>query len=252
MWSELNFKKLLNYEKPFKWPSLGQPSGPTRASFSLSLSSFSLSHDLYSASAHFSAWPPETTLATIKPPLSQPVSTSPSPRSAFSLFLAHSFSLLLTDRGGYDDWGQQQWYGPLAQEGWLQRQSRWGEAAPQQPNRRLGSSGLLMGKPWFPGIASPSFVTFTTVSRSQQVSLGLLIKMVPSVPEESTWIVGTYFHAKMANFADWSEPNGALFWGNALKFILVVKKVFPTVYNMPMFEVVCKKKSHFSRQSVIW
>ena len=50
--------------------------------------------------------------------------------------------------------------------------------------------------------------------------------MIPSVPEESIRIIGTYFHAKMVNFASGSEPNGDLFWGNDLEYILVMTNVF--------------------------
>ena len=45
------------------------------------------------------------------------------------------------------------------------------------------------------------------------------------------------------NFASGSEPNRALFWRNNFEFILVIKKLFPMVYNLPMFEVI-RKKSH--------
>ena len=68
-------------------------------------------------------------------------------------------------------------------------------------------------KPWLLGIAPPSPATPTTESKSQHTHLNLLITIVPFVRDESVQIVGTLFCAETANFASWSQPNGALFWG---------------------------------------
>ena len=99
------------------------------------------------------------------------------------------------------------------------------------------------------GSWSPSSNEFDNGSWCQNAHLDFLVKMVPSVLDESAWIVDTHFRAKIRNFVSGSEPNGALFWGYNLEFILMEKTCFPTVYNLPIFEVVCKK-SHFLRQYV--
>ena len=57
------------------------------------------------------------------------------------------------------------------------------------------------------------------------------------------------FEVNGQNFDSWSVPNRVLFLGKNLKLLIVAKKSFPTVYNMPIFGVVCLK-SHFSRQLV--
>ena len=59
----------------------------------------------------------------------------------------------------------------------------------------------------------------------------------------------TLFEKNCQNFDSGSESNEALFSGKNLKLLIVEKKSFPTVYNMPMFGVVCST-SHFSRQFV--
>ena len=90
-------------------------------------------------------------------------------------------------------------------------------------------------------------------ARYQQVHLDLIIKMVASVLDKSVRIISTLFCAETTNFVNWSESNGALFWGNDLKSILVTKNSFQR-YIICMFEVVCKKL-YFSRQLVkltIW
>ena len=73
--------------------------------------------------------------------------------------------------------------------------------------------------------------------------------MVVSIHEESAQIVDPLFREKWQNFANRFEPNQALFWGKDLESILVEKKWFPRVYNMPKFGVICKK-SHFFRKIV--
>ena len=67
---------------------------------------------------------------------------------------------------------------------------------------------------------------FDSGSWLKQVPLGLLVVIVPSIPDESSWIVGTLFPVKWQNFDSWFETNGALFWGNDLESILVVKMIF--------------------------
>ena len=47
--------------------------------------------------------------------------------------------------------------------------------------------------------------------------------MVPSIHDESGRIAGTHFYAELKNIASGSEPNGDLFWGNDLEFLLVMK-----------------------------
>ena len=52
---------------------------------------------------------------------------------------------------------------------------------------------------------------FTTVSWSQQVSLDLLVTMVPFIHDKSVRIVGMYFCDEATNFVSGSELNGAFF-----------------------------------------
>ena len=62
-------------------------------------------------------------------------------------------------------------------------------------------------------------------SWSQKVPFDLLITMVRYICDES-WIVSTHFCAEMIKFVSGFEPNGALFWGNDLEFLLVAKNSF--------------------------
>ena len=71
--------------------------------------------------------------------------------------------------------------------------------------------------------------------------------MVSSVHDESAWIVGMLF--RVERVTNRFEPNGTLFWGNDLKFILMEKNTFQRYNSMSMFEVMYKKIT-FSRQSV--
>ena len=103
---------------------------------------------------------------------------------------------------------------------------KWQTLAPWRLIRGGGSTCNARATPWLPNVAPLSPATPTTGSWSQQVLLGLLILMVPFVRDKSAQIVGTLFHAKTKNFASRSEPNGALFWDNCLKFIIVAKNTF--------------------------
>ena len=69
----------------------------------------------------------------------------------------------------------------------------------------------LVVEPCFLGGGSSFFNEFGSSSWLKQVPLDLLIAIVPSIPDESIWIVNTLFRAKMVNFVSGSEPNGALF-----------------------------------------
>ena len=90
----------------------------------------------------------------------------------------------------------------------------------------VGSGELWVGEQWLFGVVPPSSASPTVDLGSQHTHLDLLVKMVSSVPDESARIICTYFRAKTTNFVSGSEPNGALFWGNDFKFILVVKNAF--------------------------
>ena len=82
----------------------------------------------------------------------------------------------------------------------------------------VAASATCMAKPRLPDVALQTLVTRTISSRSQQVSLNLLVIMVPSEHDESAQIVSIFFCAKVSNFAGESEPNRTSFWGNDLEY----------------------------------
>ena len=80
-----------------------------------------------------------------------------------------------------------------------------------------------------------------------QVHLNLLIKMIPSVPDESARIVGMVFREKQQTLLvdlSQTEPYFEVMILNSYLW----KKFFLIVYNFPMFEVVCK--NHVFRDSL--
>ena len=60
----------------------------------------------------------------------------------------------------------------------------------------------------------------------QSTHFNLLFKIVPSISDESTQIVGTHFRTKIETLQVDPSQNGASFWGNDPEFILVVKNAF--------------------------
>ena len=72
----------------------------------------------------------------------------------------------------------------------------------------------------------PVMIVFDDDLGCHHVQHNLLFKMAPSVRDKSARIIGTLFCADWQNFDNWSEPNGALFWGNDLESILVTKNDF--------------------------
>ena len=82
-----------------------------------------------------------------------------------------------------------------------------------------------------------SFDEFDGHSWSQQIYLNLLFKMVPSIPNESVRIIGTHFRAKMKTLQvnpSQTEPYIEV----TIQIHTRDKKLFPTVYSLPMFEVI--------------
>ena len=107
------------------------------------------------------------------------------------------------------------------------RGHRNGEARlPSCPIVAVGNDGSRVGRSWLLGEPRCSLTNYDGQVGCQQVPLGLLVPMVSSVCDKSAWIIDKFFRAKAANFASWFEPNGALFWGNDLKSILVEKNAF--------------------------
>ena len=74
---------------------------------------------------------------------------------------------------------------------------------------------------WSP--ASGHLTVTQAISGCQSIPLGLLVIMIPSVHNDSAWIISTLFCTETTYFANWSEPNRALFWGNDPEFFLVEK-----------------------------
>ena len=87
-------------------------------------------------------------------------------------------------------------------------------AGPSPPSKRRWQQWQQVESRRFLALLRCPPATFTAISRSQQVHLDLLVKMVPSITDKSARIVDTHFCTKTGNFASGSEPNKTLFWGN--------------------------------------
>ena len=113
------------------------------------------------------------------------------------------------------------------------------------PAWRQSSSGgegayMWMVEPRTHGGRTLSFGELDGGSWSQQIYIDLFFKMVPSVPNDSVRIIGTYFRTKIETLqVDPSQMEPYI--EVTIRIHNRDKKCFPTVYS-----VFCKK-SHFLR-----